>query len=219
MGRTCKGICVQYKSPKIPNGQKYLLGHKRCSFCELFISINGACSSAPEEPIPHLWEAPDFSLVNFDGRRITRSMLLGRVWVGAFIFTRCPGPCPLISQRMKAVQAELDPRETWLISFTVDPEFDTPAVLGRYGKQWSVNHDNWFFLTSERAEDLDEVAAGFKVAASRSPGENEEAPLDIVHGTHIFVVDQEGIVRAFVGSTSPDSVREIVGLVRRLEQE
>jgi len=40
MGRTCRGICIDYKSPKIPNGQKYILGHKRCSFCSLFIETD-----------------------------------------------------------------------------------------------------------------------------------------------------------------------------------
>jgi len=40
MGRTCKGICVDYLCPKIPNGQKYLFGCKRCTYCELFMSIN-----------------------------------------------------------------------------------------------------------------------------------------------------------------------------------
>jgi len=176
------------------------------------------CSPYAPEPLPELWQAPDFELTNFDGEILSSADLAGKVWAGAFIFTRCPGPCPLISQRMKTVQAQLQNDEAYLVSFTVDPAFDTPAVLRTYSMQWSNNPDNWYFLTSENAEDLSKVAEGFKVAATKMPAESEGPP-DITHGTHIFVVDRKGMVRAFVGSSSPDSPGKILDIIHRLAAE
>ena len=182
------------------------------------VLLLAGCRAQEEAPILQLWEAPDFELLNFDRSSVSRSDLLGKIWVGAFIFTRCPGPCPLISQRMKEIQAQLETDNTRLVSFTVDPEFDTPAVLAAYARQWSKGTPNWFFLTSEDPSELERVAAGFKVAAARIETETDEVP-DIVHGTHLFVVDQNGIVRSFVGSSSAGSVQEVLHLIERLARE
>jgi protein SCO1/2 len=175
-----------------------------------------ACLPAAEEPLPELWEAPDFRLLNQDGQHVSRDDLLGHVWVGAFIFTRCPGPCPLISQRMKDIQRQASD-QIRLVSFSVDPEFDTPAVLKAYARQWSAETGNWHFLTSAEPSDVERVAEGFKIAATRVAPEGDRPP-DIVHGTHLFVVDQRGVVRALAGSSSPQSVPEVLSVVKRLER-
>ena len=195
------------------------------TICELpglmllaLVLLLAGCRSQEEAPILQLWEAPDFELLNFDRGSVSRSDLLGKIWVGAFIFTRCPGPCPLITQRMKEIQARLETDDTRLVSFTVDPEFDTPTVLTAYARQWSNGAPNWFFLTSEDPSELERVAAGFKVAAARVDTEADQIP-DIVHGTHLFVVDKNGIVRSFVGSSSASSVPEVLHLIERLTLE
>lgn len=113
---------------------------------------------------------------------------------------------------------DLEPGEARLVSFTVDPEFDTPAILQTYSRQWSTNPENWFFLTSAEPQDMHQVAAGFKVAAAGGTGESGETPPEIIHGTHIFVVDSRGMIRAFVDSSAPDSSKRVLRLIRQVEK-
>lgn len=170
-----------------------------------------------------LWETPDFDLVNCDGRSVSKADLAGKVWVAAFIFTRCPGPCPLITRRMSEVQRRLaDDREFRLVSFTVDPAYDTPDVLLRYAQARGADPKRWYFLTGrdDAEETMHRLANDFKVAASKLPpeegAETSEVP-NIVHGTNILLVDQTGWVRAIFDSEDPESVRQIAEAVARLE--
>lgn len=157
-----------------------------------------------------LWEAPEFRLVNIDGRAISKTDLAGKVWVAAFIFTRCPGPCPLISERMAEANRKLEGVADFrLVSFTVDPRYDTPAVLADYAKTWKADPRRWYFLTGAEPSDqtMFDLARAFKIAAARSiPEEGEDPDLpDIAHGTNILLVDQSGWVRGVFDSSEPDS--------------
>lgn len=168
-----------------------------------------------------LWEAPDFTLVNRDGRTISKADLAGKVWAAAFIFTRCPGPCPLISQRMAEASRELKGVEGFrLVSFTVDPEYDTPAVLTEYAKIWKADPRQWYFLTGAQPSDsaMLDLARAFKIAAERSIPEGGEDPdlPNITHGTNILLVDQTGWVRGVFDSTEPDCADWIAKGARKL---
>src|SRR5712691_11613357 len=71
------------------------------------------------------WRVDDFSLVERSGKTVRRSDLSGRVWVAAFIFTRCAGPCAQVSANMAQLQQRLAGKSgVRLVSFTVDPEYD-----------------------------------------------------------------------------------------------
>ena len=101
---------------------------------------------------------PAFSLTTEAGRGFTHADLRGRVTAVTFIFTRCPVPefCPLMVKRFQQVQRELerDPtlRDVRLLSVTLDPTFDTPAVLAGYAKAIGANQERWQFVTGEPAE-------------------------------------------------------------------
>jgi protein SCO1/2 len=111
------------------------------------------------EPQPGA-EMPDVKLVNQDGKHINTRQLRGRALVVTFIYTRCPMPdqCPLISTNFAQLNAELekDPdarKMTRLLSVTLDPEYDKPDVLRRYGTAYAGgNFDNWDFATGDPAE-------------------------------------------------------------------
>lgn len=170
---------------------------------------------------PPLWEAPDFSLVNCDGHTISKADLAGKVWAVAFIFTRCPGPCPLISQRMTEAMRKLEGIDDFrMVSFTVDPRHDTPEVLADYAKTWKADPKRWYFLTGEKPSDqtMFDLANDFKIAAARSipeTGEDPDLP-DITHGTNILLVDQTGWVRAVYDPSDPHCPEWIAQGARQL---
>src|SRR5258708_40040602 len=78
---------------------------------------------------------PEFVLVNQDGQNFGSAQLRGKIWIADFIYTTCPGPCPMISSRMSELQKPLEKSDVHLVSFSVDPAKDTPQVLRGYAEK------------------------------------------------------------------------------------
>lgn len=167
-------------------------------------------ASSFHSPENELWEVPDFELTNLDGTRVGRSDLQGKVWVAAFIFTRCPGPCPLITQRMWEIQEALGPDSAArLVSFTIDPAYDRPDVLLDYARGRGADISRWYFLTSEDEETMQELTQAFRVAAYREGTDPSGIP-NITHGTNLLLIDQSGWVRGIYSTEDPDVCSQVV---------
>jgi len=137
---------------------------------------------------------PPFTLVDDDGRAFTDRDLRGRPTVLSFIFTRCPVPefCPLVTQRFRELQDALaqdrsDPASARLLSITLDPEFDTPAVLRAFAMSRHADPARWRFAGGEPDEIL-RLARAFSVYVER-----EGALLD--HTLATALVDGNGVIR------------------------
>src|SRR5438132_10649016 len=106
--------------------------------------LGGGCSwptSLADDP---QFAVADFALTERSGQTVQRSDLLGKTWVAAFIFTRCAGPCAQISGTMAHLQHDLQGTNgVVLVSFTVDPEFDRPAVLRDYAHRFGADSEEW----------------------------------------------------------------------------
>lgn len=151
------------------------------------------------EPPMKLGPAPEFSLTNRDGRSVTRSDLLGAPWVADFIFTRCAVSCPRMTQRMSQLE-KLIPTSLSVkrVSFSVDPEFDTPEVLQAYADSWGITDPDWFFLTGERENLKSIVMDGFKLALETEPPPETVDPAEpILHSTRFVLVDATGSIRGY----------------------
>jgi protein SCO1/2 len=103
------------------------------------------------EALGEYGEVPDFALTERDGRQVTRADLLGKVWIVDFFYTECPDTCPLQSAHMARLQEALaQEADVRLVSISVDPEHDTPAVLAAYATRYGADPDRWLFLTGPR---------------------------------------------------------------------
>jgi protein SCO1/2 len=120
------------------------------------------------EPLPSFTAVPPFALIAQDGRQVTRDDYAGRVWIADFVFTKCPGPCPMLTSHMRQVQDRLVERslDVPLVSFSVDPETDAPEVLTEYGKTFGADFSRWTFLTGDKQEIYDLILHGFLLAVS-----------------------------------------------------
>ncbi len=100
---------------------------------------------------------PDFALTDQFGRPVSLSNFRGKVVVVDFIYTRCPLPdvCPRLSANFAAVSKKL--RDVEFLSITIDPQYDTPAVLAEYARRWGAG-ESWRFLTG--SEQQIQFAAG-----------------------------------------------------------
>lgn len=121
----------------------------------------------PGTALPMIKEAPDFALTNRDGSTVDLARLEGKPWVADFVFTSCPGVCPILSERMQDLAADVSADEVNLVSFSVDPLTDTPEVLEAYARKHEAG-PNWYFLTGPRDEIHRVVREGFMLVLDDS---------------------------------------------------
>ena len=158
---------------------------------------------------------PSFELINQDGREFGSAELAGKIWIADFVFTSCPGPCPLISNRMSELQKPLEKTDVHLVSFTVDPEKDTPEVLRSYAQRLHADGKRWDFLTGPRPTIYTLAENGFKLAMSEGSDEGGMP----VHSTRIVLVDRQGVIRGYYDALAPDAVTKLVADANHLFRE
>jgi protein SCO1/2 len=158
---------------------------------------------------------PIFQLINQNGQSFGSAQLNGKIWIADFIFTTCPGPCPMISARMSELQKPLEKTDVHLVSFTVDPARDTPKVLLGYAEKLQAEPGRWDFLTGAPSTIYNLSEKGFKLAAS---GGSEEIGRP-VHSTRMILVDRHGKIRGYYDATEADAVTNILADTSHLLRE
>lgn len=190
-----------------------------------FVSQLPEESSPVSEKLPEYFDAPDFDLVNSQGEQVTKKDLLGTVWLVDFIFTRCTGPCPIMTQRMTSIQKALQDNGLWhkvkLVSISVDPAYDTPEVLSQYAEAWKADTESWLFLTGQEEYTLELVRDGFKITAQREgSGTMDHGGMpNIMHSTSFLLVDKKGTIRKILALDEPDLPSLVVDLAGELVNE
>ena len=171
-----------------------------------WVVVSGAVACS-DPPLPELMAVPDFVLVDQDAERFGSEQLRGKVWVANFIFTHCPSVCPTLTTQMGNLQRRIDSNDVAWVSFSVDPERDTPEVLTTYARR---HRADWTFLTGETATVRRAIVDGLRV----SMGE-PRADGDISHATHFVLVDQRGRIRGYYRQ-DVDGQRSLERDIRRL---
>lgn len=146
-------------------------------------------------------QAPYFSLTERSGRTLTKNDLIGKPWVADFIFTSCAGQCPLMSLEMQRLQ-RLFPERAGLqfVSFTVDPERDTPEVLSKYADRYGAEKERWFFLTGMKGE-INRILNQFFLSPVEEPA---------MHSIRFILVDGRGQIRGYYDSSDAESMKQLV---------
>jgi cytochrome oxidase Cu insertion factor (SCO1/SenC/PrrC family) len=158
---------------------------------------------------------PSFELVNQDALPFGSAQLAGKIWIADFIFTTCPGPCPIISSRMSELQKPLEKSDVHLVTFSVDPEKDTPEVLRGYAEKLNAQPKRWDFLTGPRAAIYSLMRDGFKLAVS--DGSDEQGMP--IHTTRVALVDRRGTIRGYYDALAPDAVTKLLADTNHLLRE
>jgi protein SCO1 len=174
----------------------------------------GAGCRPPASTLPVLGPAPEFSLIDQQGRPASSADLAGKVVLANFVFTTCTDICPALSGTMGRVRDGLEQArlldKAMLLSFSVDPEHDTPQVLAEYAGRFAADPATWRFLTGDRAQVDNLLLTGFKVGAPPpAPGR------EIVHTNRFVLIDPRGQVRWYPRGDEVD-VGQVVEEVRRL---
>ena len=133
---------------------------------------------------------PPFGLWNEMGEVTTPESWRGRYIVLNFIFTRCPTPemCPAQTMRMARLQRSVNDagwsEQVEFVSFTLDPEYDTPGILREYAETRGLDLDNFSLLTGP-ARAMDDLYRQFGIIAFAADG-------TIEHTVSTFVISPMG---------------------------
>ena len=156
------------------------------------------------EQLPVIRAVPEFALTDQNGEEVSTADLRGKIWIADFIFTRCAGPCPLMTARMLEMQKALvKTPEVKLVSVTVDPAYDTPEVLKAYAEANFADPNRWKFLTGEKEVIEKLVTEGFMQHLAEENGEP-------VHGTMFLLVDGQGMVRSARMLEDPELIPKVL---------
>ena len=158
---------------------------------------------------------PEFVLVNQDGQNFGSPQLRGKIWIADFVYTTCPGPCPMISSRMSELQKPLQKTDVHLVSFSVDPAKDTPQVLLTYAERLQAEPGRWDFLTGPQSTIYNLSRNGFKLAVS--DGSDEKGIP--VHSTRMILVDRHGAIRGYYDAAEADAITKLVADTTHLLRE
>jgi protein SCO1/2 len=182
---------------------------KRVAFSALLLVLT-ACHQSGSR-LDDFGTVPPFQLISPDGSPFDSGSLRGKVWVADFFFTSCGSICPMMSAHMQQIQETVkDVPSAQLVSFTIDPANDTPAVLTRYAATYRAEPARWHLLTGPQAtlQKLDRNV--FKLG-------NVDGSL--THSTRFVLVDGHGHIRGYYDTTEAGSIAKIIADLRSLAEE
>ena len=183
----------------------------------LMIVIRGAPTRASAMEVPVLGSVPEFSLTEANGTTLQRADLLGKVWIASFLFTRCGEACPLMMQHEVRLQPDLPLRDDLrLVSFSVDPDWDTPKVLTEYAHTFGADQSRWLFLTGDKKQVYHLASDGFHLATQPADPTKE---MPILHSTKLVLVDRGGVIRGYYDSSDTLEMQKLIRDVRQVLAE
>lgn len=174
-----------------------------------------AAAGCRQEP-PPVVKLPDFEMTAVSERSekpFRRADMLGQVWVTQFVFTRCSGPCPLMTQRLKSVTETLPP-EVRVLSVSVDPKGDTPERLRRFAGMHGLDPKRWVLVRGSVPDTYQLLFAGFRVPMSTRPKAVPEER--VTHSTRFVLVDRDASVRGYYDALSDAGNAALARDARRL---
>jgi protein SCO1/2 len=149
-------------------------------------------SSNVDDKLTKIGPAPKFELVNQDNIKITNETYKGKVYVLEFFFSTCPSICPKMNQSMLIIEKKFFGNPNFgIVSISIDPEHDTPAVLKAHRELLGVKSSNWNFLTGDKTYILGLSNKGFNLYA----GENSKVRGGFEHSGLFALIDKDGNIR------------------------
>ena len=184
--------------------------------------VTAAYFFAPSaKQLPVYGNVPAFSLSNQNGQIVTDADWRGHVTVVDLIFSRCAGQCLLMSATMKQLQDQLPSSPSVsLVSLTCDPEFDTPAILKKYGEKFGARDGVWSFLTGPKRTLHQLSVEGLKLVAQEKALAEQETSSDLfLHSIKLVLIDQQGRIRAYFDGDSTQCIPAVLTAIRQLGRE
>lgn len=159
-----------------------------------------------------------FEFTTQDNVTLSHEDLEGEWWIADMIFTNCTTVCLPMTSNMSLLQDKIKEEnlDVQLVSFSVDPDYDTPEVLREYAEEYDADLDNWTFLTGYDFETIKEISIKTFQAPLIEPPEGDD---QVTHGTSFYLVSPEGEVLKKYNGVQSDETDVIMGDLRRVADE
>ncbi|MGR3764471.1 SCO family protein [Rossellomorea sp. NS-SX7] len=142
------------------------------------------------------YQMEPFTFTDQNGEEFGSNDLKGKVWIADFIFTSCETVCPPMTASMASLQKEMKKKgiEVEFVSFSSDPEIDTPEKLKSFKEKFDGDEDNWHLLTGYTQTEIETFAREeFQTLIQKPQSSNQ-----VIHSTSFYVIDQNGsIINSF----------------------
>tara|TARA_B100000927_G_scaffold111196_1_gene89783 strand:+ start:87 stop:746 length:660 start_codon:yes stop_codon:yes gene_type:complete len=162
----------------------------------------------------------DFDLINQDSLAFSSSSVSKKIWVVEYFFASCKGICPIMNEQMKRIQsAFLTDTNVVILSFTVDPEHDTPKVLKAYANAHGAEDGKWFFLTGAKASIYELARKSFFLLKPAEAKNQGDVGSDFIHTNNFVLVDENKQIRGYYDGTNRNEVDELIDDIDILQKE
>lgn len=151
-----------------------------------------------------------FSLIDQKGNPFTQDSIVGKVVIVDFIFTRCATICPKMSKQMSFLNETLAKEKNIVfVSHTIDPEYDTPAILDEYAKIYKAAYPKWKFVTGSKQDIYNLAAHSYKISVA---DEGKGDPDMLTHSDKFVLIDSHGEIRAYKSGEDDKEVKQMIEL-------
>ncbi|MED1741042.1 SCO family protein [Bacillus swezeyi] len=183
-------------------------------FAGVLIVIICACGNSKIKD-PLNYDVESFSFQNQEKKTVSLESLKGEVWVADFIFTNCETVCPPMTSHMAELQKQMKQEnvKARIVSFSVDPENDTPEKLKKFAANYPLTFENWDFLTGYSQAEIEKFALKSFKAIVKKP-ENDD---QVIHQTSFYLIDQEGKVVKDYDGVKDTPYTDIIADIKTLE--
>lgn len=150
---------------------------------------------------------PDFEFINQDSVKITQEFVAGKIYIADFFFTTCPTICPKMkTQMLRIYEKYKDNPNVILLSHSIDPRHDTPAVLKEFRSNLGIKGNSWQMVTGDKAKIFEIGQKSYMVSAADDPTQ----PGGVVHSGAFILVDKDRHIRGIYDGTVPAKVDNLM---------
>ena len=162
----------------------------------------------------------DFEFFDQKNQRFQSSSIKDKIWVVEYFFATCKGICPIMNAQMQRVQsAHEKDTNVVILSFTVDPDQDTPEALGLYADEHGAIARKWFFLTGEKSMLYELARKSFFLLKPAEAKNQGDAGGDFIHTNNFVLIDRDKQIRGYYDGTNPKEVDALILDVSRLKMD
>lgn len=190
--------------------------------------VLAACSSGKDTKLPYIGNTiyqendtiyhtiQDFVLTDQDSMEVTNATFDGKIYVADFFFTSCPTICPIMKTQMLRVHEKFkENNQVGILSHTIDPKYDTVALLKDYASRLGVNTDQWKFVTGDADYIYNLGEQSYMVMAD----EDDQAEGGFIHSGAFLLVDKNRRIRGVYDGTVADQVDLLMNDIEVLLKE
>lgn len=157
-----------------------------------------------------------FQFVDQDSSIITNETFKDQIYVSDFFFTSCRTICPIMkTQMLRVYEQTKDLSDVKLLSHSIDPEYDTVALLHDFARKLGVSSDRWHFVTGIK-DSIYKIAQTSYFATAM---EDKTEPDGFIHSGAFLLIDKDQRIRGKYDGTKEDDVNRLLADIKRLRKE